>query len=84
MERMMNWLIVSKDQSCDEAFTPYRHLAMHVLARALRDLSNPGSPTDCESARRFLAGSPMLLHWCRVAALDPRLVTQHVARVYPG
>jgi len=63
----------------DGGFAPYRHLAIHVLALALRDLSNPAvSPTDRESARRFLTGSPMLLHWCQVAALDPRLVVGHM------
>jgi hypothetical protein len=68
----------------DEAFVPYRHLAMHVLGLALRDLSNAtGSPTDRESARLFLAGSPMLFHWCRVAALDPCLVTRHAAKLAP-
>jgi hypothetical protein len=67
-------------QGCDEAFLPYRRLAMHVLGRAIRDLENgAGSATDRESARVFLAGSPMLFHWCRVAALDPRLVTRHAA-----
>jgi hypothetical protein len=66
----------------DGGFAPYRHLAIHVLALALRDLSNPAaSPTDRESARRFLTGSPMLLHWCRVAALDPRLVVGHMVRL---
>ncbi len=61
---------------------PYRRLAIHVLARALRDLSNPaGSPTDRESARQFLNGSPMLAHWCRLAAFDPRLVAAHLARL---
>lgn len=74
-------MIVSDREGFDEAFLPYRHLARHVLARALRDLSNlAGSPADRESARLFLAGSPMLFHWCRVAALDPRLVTRHAAR----
>ncbi len=64
----------------DEGFRPYRRLAMHVLVRALQDLSNPSaSPGDRESARRFLTGSPMLFHWCRVAALDPRLVATHMA-----
>jgi hypothetical protein len=68
-------------RACEEAFLPYRHLALHVLARALRDLANAnGSATDRESARLFLAGSPMLFHWCHVAALDPRVVTRHVAR----
>lgn len=65
----------------DDGFTPYRQLALHVLARALRDLSNPATRTDRESALRFLSGSPMLFHWCRVAALDPRLVVRHVTRL---
>ncbi len=79
----MDWLIVGADhQGCDDALRPYRQLAMHVLVRALRDLSNvAGSPTDRESARLFLAGSPMLFHWCRVAAVDPRLVARHAARL---
>ncbi len=64
----------------EDGFRPYRRLAMHVLVSALRDLSNPAaSPGDRESARRFLTGSPMLFHWCRVAALDPRLVARHLA-----
>jgi hypothetical protein len=79
----MDVIIVGRDcQGDDAGLVPYRHLAMHVLARALRDLSNAaGSATDRESARLFLAGSPMLFHWCRVAALDPRLVTRHAARL---
>jgi len=69
----------------DDGLTAYRHLAMRVLARALRDLASPaGSATDRESARRFLSGSPMLSHWCQLAALDPRLVTKHAARVDLG
>jgi len=67
-----------------EEFTPYRNLAVHVLARALRDLAAPTiSPTDRESARQFLIGSPMLFHWCRVAALDPGCVVRHLARQTP-
>jgi hypothetical protein len=74
-------IVAGGRRSRDEGFIPYRHLALHVLARALRDLSNAAAPlTDRESARLFLAGSPMLLHWCRVAALDPRVVTRHAAR----
>jgi hypothetical protein len=66
--------------ACDEAFMPYRHLAVRVLACALRDVSDPaGSQTDRDSARLFFAGSPMLFHWCRVAALDPRLVARRAA-----
>ncbi len=65
----------------DAGFMPYQHLAMHVLARALRDLSSLASPDDRESARRFLAGSPMLLHWCRVAELDPCMVVRHAAKL---
>jgi len=62
----------SSDHVSDEAFEPYRLLAVRVLARACMDLTNPsGSGVDRESARVFLAGSGMLLHWCRVAGLDP-------------
>lgn len=68
-----------------EEFAPYRNLAMHVLARALRDLAAPAaSPGDRESARRFLAGSPMLFHWCRVASLDPGCVVRYLDRQTPG
>ena len=59
---------------------PYRHLAIRVLASALRDISDPArSPTDRESARLFFAGSTMLFHWCRVAAVDPHRIVHHVA-----
>lgn len=54
-----------------EALRPYRHLAVRVLARAFLDLTDPACATDRESARMFLAGSDLLGHWCRVAALDP-------------
>jgi hypothetical protein len=60
----------------------YRRLAIHVLTRALRDLSGPGaSPADRESARLFLVGSPMLAHWCQLALLDPGLVALHVSKM---
>ena len=66
----------------DCPFTAYRHLAMRVLARALRDMSDPaGSASDRESARVFFAGSPMLFHWCRVAELDPSAVARNATRV---
>jgi hypothetical protein len=69
----------------DDGFAPYRHLALHVLALALRDLSNPAaSRTDRESARRFLTGSPMLMHWCRVAAIEPGPLTRHAAGPIAG
>jgi hypothetical protein len=65
-----------------EAFRPYRHLAVRVLARAFDDLANPdGSATDRESARAFLAGSGMLLHWCHVAALDPCCIVSRAQKV---
>ena len=71
--------------ACDERLRPYRHLAIRVLARAVRDVVEPaGSPTDRESARAFLAGSDMLQHWCRVAALDPDYVAENVERFTAG
>jgi hypothetical protein len=71
--------------ACNERLRPYRHLAMHVLARAVRDVLEPArSATDRESARAFLAGSVMLQHWCRVAALNPDCVAEHVERFTAG
>jgi hypothetical protein len=58
-----------------EEAVSYRRLAMRVIERALKDLARPEcGGEDRETAREFLAGSPMLLHWCRVATLDPRRV----------
>ncbi len=72
------------ESSGDETFRPYRHLAVRVLARALQDLTNPaGLATHRESARVFFAGSSMLSHWCRVAALDPRWITDRAGKL-PG
>jgi hypothetical protein len=69
----------------DEAFQPYRHLAVRVLACAFQDLANPmGSRADRESARAFLAGSAMLVHWCRVAALDPSCVVNRAEKLTEG
>lgn len=81
--RTLSSLAVDEAGGCDDAsLRPYRHLAVRVLARALLDLANPaGSPTDRESARMFLAGSGMLLHWCRVAAVDPSCVVKHAERL---
>lgn len=54
------------------SFAGYRHLAMRVIDQALRDLSgHGGAPCDRESARTFLAGSPMLHLWCAVADVNP-------------
>jgi len=66
----------------DAGFTPYRHLAIRVLARALLDVST-GSASDREGARLFFAGSRMLFHWCRVAAVDPRMVAECAAGLVP-
>lgn len=48
-----------------------RHLAVRVIEQAVRDLSASGaSDADRESARGFLAGSPMLYQWCELANLN--------------
>jgi hypothetical protein len=71
--------------ACDERLRPYRHLAIHVLARAVRDALEPAqSATDRESARAFLAGSVMLQHWCRVAALDPDCIAENMKKFTAG
>lgn len=62
----------------------YRHLALAVIERALRDTITHGcSSTERVSAHAFLGGSPTMRHWCRVAGLDPRrvvAVARQVAR----
>lgn len=66
------------------SFAGYRHLAIRVIDQARRDLvSAGGSPGDRESARRFLAGSPMLTLWCAVADVNPEGVHARPERV-PG
>jgi hypothetical protein len=65
----------------DEGFHAYRHLAVRVLERAFNDLANPARSSDRESARVFLAGSGMLLHWCHVAALDPSCIVSHAEKL---
>lgn len=69
---------MSVSDAPDETFRPYRHLAMRVLMSALRDAADDrGSMANRESALAFLSDSCMFLHWCRVAALDPRAVAKH-------
>jgi len=80
-----NWGFGPSDRGADasdEAYRPYRRLAVGVLARALQDLSNPaGTATDRESARVFFTGSGMLSYWCRVASLDPQWVAGRVLKL---
>jgi hypothetical protein len=60
----------------------YRRLAARVIELAFRDLQAPAcAPGDRESARTFLAGSPILLHWCHVAAVDPRRVIARASEI---
>jgi hypothetical protein len=66
----------------DEAFRPYRHLAIRVLLSALRDAAGDGgSIANRDSARAFLSDSNMFQHWCRVAALDPQSLAAHVGKL---
>jgi hypothetical protein len=63
---------------------PYRHLAVRVLVQALLDVAKPtASAADRESARAFLAGSPMLFHWCHVAAIEPVWFAERASRGAP-
>lgn len=50
-----------------ELLVPYQRVALRVIDRAFRDLECPG---EAAAAREFLAGSPMLRHWCALAELD--------------
>jgi hypothetical protein len=85
-----------RGDSCADGLDAYRRLAARVIAQALRDLVTSGPATsDGESARRFLAGSPMLSHWCqlaeidvtgvrtRVRSLESQLVRARLARLEP-
>jgi hypothetical protein len=47
----------------------HRRLAARVINQAVRDLESRSS-VDRESAREFLAGSPMLHFWCQLAQID--------------
>jgi len=69
--------------TCDDAFRPYRHLAIRVLMSALRDAASvTGSKANRDSARVFFANSRMLSHWCRVAALDPDSIADRVTVLF--
>jgi hypothetical protein len=50
-----------------ELLVPYQRVALRVIGQAFRDLERPG---QAAAARAFLSGSPMLRHWCALAALD--------------
>ena len=64
----------------------YRRLALSVIQRAFKDLTTPlCRDDDRDSARAFLSGSDMLLHWCDVAALDPaRVIARAVVPMPAG
>jgi hypothetical protein len=57
-------------------------LAVGVIDRAFRDLIGVGgSRADQESARVFLAGSPMFYHWCAVANLNPTWMVERTRQL---
>lgn len=58
----------------------YQRLATRVIHRALLDLESHSS-TERETARTFLAGSPMLRFWCQLAQLNAGRV---IARMTVG
>jgi hypothetical protein len=59
-----------------------RHLAVRVIEQAVRDLSASGaSDADRESARGFLAGSPMLYRWCELANLNASWMVGRATRL---
>ena len=64
-----------------DVLSPYRHLAVRVIAQAWRDLMMRGGPSvERESARAFLSGSGMLGHWCELADMDAGAVRSRVHR----
>lgn len=60
----------------------YRRLATRVIHQALRDLTG-ASNADRETARRFLAGSPMLRFWCDLAQIRAAHVIARAATDWP-
>lgn len=59
----------------------HRQLALAVITQAFHDAVNPRlSPKVRNDARRFIAGSPMLIQWCQVANLELDFVRDVVAR----
>lgn len=65
--------------TCEEMLAPYRTLALRVISLAVRDLVTPGqSASERDTARRFLSGSPMLTHWCRLADIDPEFIRRRL------
>lgn len=62
-----------------------RRLALRVIERALKDIVAPHcAAADRQTAREFLAGSSMLVHWCSVATLDPGRVTAWALAIDPA
>ena len=63
----------------EELLGPYRTLALRVISVAVRDLISPGhSASERQSARAFLSGSPMLIHWCSLADIDPAAIRKQM------
>lgn len=68
---------------------PYQRVALRVISQAFRDLERP---RESRAARAFLAGSPMLRHWCALADLDAAKISatalsmaaRHEARWQPA
>jgi hypothetical protein len=53
------------------ALGAHQELAAAVIRQAVVDAAHPQSSVRLRAnARTFLAGSPMLRHWCTVAGLD--------------
>jgi hypothetical protein len=68
------------------ALGAHQELAAAVIRQAVVDAANPQSSVRLRAnARTFLAGSPMLRHWCIVAGLDlscvERAYQEHRARL---
>jgi len=56
---------------------PYRALAVRIIALAIRDLvTHEEADAEYASARAFLSGSGLLLHWCELAGIDPKVLTR--------
>jgi hypothetical protein len=65
--------------------TACRYLALRVIEQAFRDLtSSDGTRADHESARAFLAGSPIFYRWCEIANVSAALTIARATTLKDG
>ena len=62
-----------------------RYLALRVIEQAFRDLTGAaGTRADRESARGFLAGSPIFYRWCEIANVSAAVTIARATTLKDG